>query len=132
MNSETRAALVEEISAILQGCVIVANMDDDAPPTTISEGTLNNMAYSLLPKPSRAEWRAHFIERLLAERNTDALLSDAALVETIRRELLIAYRWGLTTAISTALSTPEQVVDSGTTQIMAAVAKAKGKGVGTE
>ena len=59
MNDSERTALVEEISAILQGCVIIANMDDDAPPTTISEGTLNNMAYSLLPKPSRAEWRAH-------------------------------------------------------------------------
>ena len=62
MTDSERTALVEEIQAIIQGCVIVANMDDDAPPTTISEGTLNNMAYSLLP----------IIDRLIAERDMDA------------------------------------------------------------
>lgn len=68
MTDDERAALVEEIQAIIQGCVIVANMDDDAPPTTISEGTLNNMAYSLLPT----------INLLLAERDIDALRDAVA------------------------------------------------------
>ena len=73
MTDNDRAPLVEEISAILQGCVIVANMDDDAPPTTISEGTLNNMAYSLLP----------IIERLLAANDLDAAIDGSRVIQTL-------------------------------------------------